>query len=86
MTFKRCEPLQPPELGVGNKQGQSCLYPCLVGVVGTWEQITVRAAVEAGSRPADRWLGTFRTRHFPLLTGSCPYSSSEPLRRAFRYV
>lgn len=33
VTFKRCEPLQPPELGVGNKQGQSCLYPRLVGVL-----------------------------------------------------
>ena len=31
VTFKRCEPLQPPELGVGNKQGLSCLYPHLAG-------------------------------------------------------
>lgn len=27
VTFKRCEPLQSQELGVGNKQGLSCLYP-----------------------------------------------------------
>ena len=54
--------------------------------VGPWEQITVRAAAEAGSWPADHWPSAYRTRHPPLLTGSHPYSSSEPLRRAFRYV
>lgn len=53
VTFKRCEPLQLPELGVGNKQGQSCLYPHLEGVPQNSGQSGAKKVTPA----VDTWTG-----------------------------
>lgn len=53
VTFRRCEPLQSQELGVGNKQGLSCLYPHLAGGAQNSWQSGARKVTPA----VDTWTG-----------------------------